>query len=122
MPFKTVDGLAKNGKDYIANEGFVNFVDEETRYIWYTTNIKLYQFRGTISITIINDDEYEKAGGVLCATRRSDLENAMIRAVRPEAGSSGAHIDFTMQSCYYGKQRVSRKSGINSSEMQTSCV
>ncbi|VDM47119.1 unnamed protein product [Toxocara canis] len=46
VPYKTVDGSAKAGQDYIAVEGIVRFKDEQTK--------------AEIPIKIINDDEYEK--------------------------------------------------------------
>ncbi|KJH50617.1 Calx-beta domain protein [Dictyocaulus viviparus] len=46
IPYKTVEGLAKPGKDYQHCEGVIRFVDE--------------QIKAEIHIAIINDDEYEK--------------------------------------------------------------
>uniref|UniRef100_A0A915A8H3 Calx-beta domain-containing protein n=1 Tax=Parascaris univalens TaxID=6257 RepID=A0A915A8H3_PARUN len=46
IPYKTIDGAAKAGQDYIAVEGHVRFKDEQTK--------------AEIAVEIINDDEYEK--------------------------------------------------------------
>ncbi|KAJ1351859.1 hypothetical protein KIN20_008022 [Parelaphostrongylus tenuis] len=46
IPYKTVDGHAKAGKDYEHREGVIRFGDE--------------QVKGEIHIPIVNDDEYEK--------------------------------------------------------------
>lgn len=47
LPFKTIDGTAKEDKDYVAQNGELVFNNEETK--------------ATIYIEIINDDEYEKS-------------------------------------------------------------
>jgi solute carrier family 8 (sodium/calcium exchanger) len=47
VPFKTIDGTAKEEKDYVSQNGELIFQNEETK--------------ATIYIEIINDDEYEKS-------------------------------------------------------------
>ncbi|TKR60574.1 hypothetical protein L596_027801 [Steinernema carpocapsae] len=47
VPFRTVDGMAKNGKDYIGKDDVLKFTNEQTK--------------AEICIEIINDDEYEKS-------------------------------------------------------------
>ncbi|VDM60633.1 unnamed protein product [Angiostrongylus costaricensis] len=47
IPYKTVDGLATAGKDYVHREGVLRFGEE--------------QIKAEIRIPIINDDEYEKS-------------------------------------------------------------
>lgn len=39
IPYKTVDGAAKAGHDYIAVEGLVRFKDEQTKFVSF---IRLY--------------------------------------------------------------------------------
>lgn len=46
LPYKTVDGTAKEGEDYISHSGELKFADGQTK--------------AEIEIEIINDDEYEK--------------------------------------------------------------
>ncbi|KAI6229995.1 hypothetical protein M3Y99_01107900 [Aphelenchoides fujianensis] len=46
LPFKTVDGTAKAGEDYVAQDGELRFQDGQTK--------------AEIEIEIVNDDEYEK--------------------------------------------------------------
>ncbi|CAD5233233.1 unnamed protein product [Bursaphelenchus xylophilus] len=46
VPFRTIDGAAKDGKDYIGQVGELRFQDGQTK--------------AEIEIEIINDDEYEK--------------------------------------------------------------
>uniref|UniRef100_A0A1I8A5K8 Sodium/calcium exchanger 3 n=1 Tax=Steinernema glaseri TaxID=37863 RepID=A0A1I8A5K8_9BILA len=47
VPFRTIDGMAKNGMDYIGRDDVLKFTNEQTK--------------GEIRIEIVNDDEYEKS-------------------------------------------------------------
>uniref|UniRef100_A0AC35FWV6 Calx-beta domain-containing protein n=1 Tax=Panagrolaimus sp. PS1159 TaxID=55785 RepID=A0AC35FWV6_9BILA len=47
IPYRTIDGAAKNGEDYVGHDGELIFEDGQTKAL--------------IEIEIINDDEYEKS-------------------------------------------------------------